>query len=84
MNIGNGDGGDIGWVSDAAQSVMVVSEVAGLADAPGVELAICVLALFSHLVTPLRVIAILAHARRVVVVCDMLTFIDNFAMFNLL
>ena len=40
---------------------MIVSKVASLADAPGVELAIGVFAAVRHLVAPLRVIAILAH-----------------------
>ena len=51
---------------------MVVAEVARLADAARVQLAITMRALGGHLVTTLRVIAVLAHTRSIIVIIDML------------
>ena len=49
---------------------MVFSQITRLADASGVELAVGVLALGRHLVAPLAVVAVLAHARGVVDAVD--------------
>jgi hypothetical protein len=52
---------------------MIVPQIACLADASRVQLPIPMLTQFGHLDSPLRMIAILAHATRIVVVCHMLT-----------
>lgn len=41
------------------------------------------LALFSHFISTLRVVAILAHARRVIVLIDMLTLGNDFPVLDL-
>ena len=51
---------------------MVVAEVARLADAARVQLTITMRAFGGHLVTTLRMIAVLAHARSVIVIVDVL------------
>ena len=55
---------------------MVVSEVARLADAPRIQLAIGMLTVLRHLVPSLRMVAVLAHAGGVVVVHDVLALSD--------
>lgn len=62
---------------------MIVAKVARLADASGVESPIRVLAQLSHLIPPLGMVAILAHARSVVVFVDMLAFGDDLTVLNL-
>ena len=61
---------------------MIVSQVACLAHASSIQLAICVLACSSHLITPLRMVAILAHARGVVLFVDMLALSDCFPVLD--
>ena len=64
------------------QSTVIVSQVACLAHAPSIQLAICVLTSCSHLVTPLRMVTILAHARGVVLLIDMLALGDCLSMLD--
>ena len=66
-----------------SKSVMVVTQIACFTDATGVEPTILMVAQLRHLIATLRVIAILAHAWRVIVLLRMLTLRNLLTMLNL-
>ena len=61
---------------------MIVAQVARLTDATRVQFPICVLADLSHLDSAFRVIAILAHATRVILLVCVLTLRDLLSMLH--
>ena len=69
-------------LSGVLAAIMVLSEVAGLADTPCVELPISVFAFGGQFVTTFGVVAILAHSRGVVLLVDVLAFGDLLAMLD--
>ena len=62
---------------------MIVSEIACFTDAAGVESSILVLAQLGHLVAPLRMVAVLAHAGGVVVFIRVLALRDDLTVLDL-
>ena len=62
---------------------MVVTKIACFTDTTGVETAILMLAQLGHLIAPLRMIAILAHTRGIIVLLRVLALRDHLAMLNL-
>ena len=66
-----------------SQSTVIVSEIASFTDAACIQASILVLAQLGHLVAPLRMVAILAHAGGVVVLLRVLTLRDDLTMLDL-
>lgn len=62
---------------------MIVSEIACFTDTAGVKTSILVLAQLGHLVAPLRMVAILAHAGGVVVLLRVFALRDDLTMLDL-
>ena len=62
---------------------MVLSQITRFADASRVELAVSMLAKRSHLVPPLGMVAILAHAGGVVVLLRVFALRDDLTMLDL-
>ena len=70
------------WIFCRSIASVVLTEVARLADASGVELTIGMLAESSHLVSTFAVVAILAHAGCVVDSIQVRTLCDLISMFH--
>ena len=62
---------------------MIVTEIACFTDTAGVEASILMLAQLGHLVAPLGMVTVLAHAGSVIMFIDVLTLRDDLAMLDL-